>query len=283
MENHLEPPAATETPGRLDRLKTWLNRLLRAWPLVAGLIIAFLGAFLYGAFFPPPIPLTQAQVDDSIGQAMASATPPAAYSAQVYQIILPSLVFIQTQQANEAGENSGGIGSGVVINGNGDILTSLHVVANANEIELLFADGSRTTAEIINTDPANDIAVLHPDTPPELIVPAVLAGAGAMRVGDEAYAVGNPLGLPGSMSAGVISGFNRTLPMGETGQLLEGLIQFDAAVNPGNSGGPLLNRSGQVIGIVTALASPAQQKSFTGIGFAVPINVAGGAAGSPPY
>jgi S1-C subfamily serine protease len=104
-----------------------------------------------------------------------------------------------------------------------------------------------------------------------------------MQVGDETYAVGNPLGLAASMSAGVISGFNRSLPLDDGDERLEGLIQFDAAVNPGNSGGPLLNRNGQVIGIVTALANPSEQNFFIGIGFAVPIDEAVAAAGAPPY
>jgi S1-C subfamily serine protease len=104
-----------------------------------------------------------------------------------------------------------------------------------------------------------------------------------MRVGDEAFAVGNPFGLYASMSAGVISGFNRTFkPLGSD-QQLEGLIQIDAAVNPGNSGGPLLNRSGQVIGVVTGIVNPTDENFFVGIGFAVPINVAVGGMGSPPY
>jgi S1-C subfamily serine protease len=111
----------------------------------------------------------------------------------------------------------------------------------------------------------------------------VLGNVNAMRVGDEAYAVGNPLGLTGSMSAGVISGFNRTIPLNDDGDLLEGLIQFDTAVNPGNSGGPLLNRYGQVIGIVTALANPTENNTFIGIGFAVPIGTASAAAGAPGY
>ena len=103
-----------------------------------------------------------------------------------------------------------------------------------------------------------------------------------MRVGDEAFAIGNPLGLIASMSAGVISGFDRIIPLNEDGQKLEGLIQFDTAVNPGNSGGPLLNRQGQVIGIVTALADPSEQGYFIGIGFAVPIGTAVGAGGGGP-
>ena len=105
----------------------------------------------------------------------------------------------------------------------------------------------------------------------------------AMRVGDEAFAVGNPMGLAGSMSAGVISGFDRSIPVGDGGQRLQGLIQFDTAVNPGNSGGPLLNRQGHVVGIVTALANPSEQNFFVGIGFAVPIGTAVTVAGGPGY
>ncbi len=283
MHNHLEESSAPDANRWQLWRQTWRQRIRRIWPFAAGVIAAFLGVFLYATFFPAPTPLTQDEIDETVVQAMASATPPAAYSAQVYQIILPSLVYIQTQRENADADEGVGVGSGVVVNENGDILTSLHVVVDAAEIEVLFADGSRANAEIINTDPENDIAVLHPTTPPELIVPAVLAGIGNMRVGDETFAVGNPLGLAGSMSAGVISGFNRSLPIKENGQQLQGLIQFDAAVNPGNSGGPLLNRSGHVIGIVTALANPSEQSFFTGIGFAVPISTAGGAAGSPPY
>jgi S1-C subfamily serine protease len=104
---------------------------------------------------------------------------------------------------------------------------------------------------------------------------------GGLRVGDEVYAVGHPLGLVGSMSAGVVSGLNRSIPV-EGDRTLDQLIQFDAAVNPGNSGGPLLNRGGQVVGIVTALANPAEQGFFVGIGFAVPIGAAAGVAGAGP-
>ena len=247
------------------------------------LVAVLLGVILYHYLFPAPIPLSQADVDGRIVAAMASATPPPANSMLVYQTILPSLVFIQTQATNPDGEDGFGVGSGVVVNQNGDILTALHVVMDATEIEIIFADGTQTTAEIIGADPDNDIAVLHASQPPEVIVPAVLGSASAMRVGDEAYAVGNPLGLAGSMSAGVISGLDRSFTLNETNQRLERLIQFDAAVNPGNSGGPLLNRAGQVIGIVTALANPNEQNSFTGIGFAVPIATAVTAAGGPSY
>jgi S1-C subfamily serine protease len=201
----------------------------------------------------------------------------------VYQVIRPSLVFIQTETVDKNGEEAGRLGSGVVINDNGDILTSLHVVEDASTIEVAFPDGTVVNAELIVEQPENDIAVLRASQPPELVVPAMLGNPNAMHVGDEAYAVGNPFGLYGSMTAGVISGFDRSFqPLGSD-RRLEGLIQIDAAVNPGNSGGPLLNRSGQVVGIVVGIINPTEQEVFVGIGFAVPIQVAASAAGLPPY
>ncbi|NIM49347.1 MAG: trypsin-like serine protease, partial [Gemmatimonadales bacterium] len=232
---------------------------------------------------PAPPQLTSREVNDSLVQALASATPPPAFSARVYQAIRPSLVFIQTQAPDGSGEVGHGVGSGVVINDSGDILTSLHVVANAADIQLTFADGTQSSAQVIAQQPENDIAVLRASQPPAQLVPAILGNPNAVRVGDEAFVVGNPLGLYSSMSAGVISGFDRSFQPLNSDQKLQDLIQIDAAVNPGNSGGPLLNRNGQVIGIVTALANPTEQDFFIGIGFAVPINIAGGAAGMPLY
>ncbi|MGZ4806150.1 MAG: S1C family serine protease, partial [Ilumatobacteraceae bacterium] len=169
-------------------------------------------------------------------------------------------------------------GAGVVINAQGQILTARHVVDGAESIEVTFADGTQSSATIASQQASNDIAVLSPAQPPSVIVPAVLGGR--LQIGDDVYATGHPLGLVDSLSAGVVSGLNRTVPI-SGGQTLTGLIQFDAAVNPGSSGGPLLNSAGQVVGIVTALANPADQTFFVGIGFAIPIATAGGAAGAP--
>ncbi len=282
-EEGLNKETGSESRKSLARLLTFGRWIRRLAALVLVALAALLGVVLYNSLFPAPIPPSMAEIDESIVQAMALATPPPAYSAQVYQEILPSLVFVKVQSENPGQEEGVGIGSGVVVNDQGDVLTALHVVADAVEIEILFADGSESSADIASSDPEMDIAVLHPRQPPGLIVPAVLGNPNSMRVGDEAFAVGNPLGLAGSMSAGVISGFDRTLPADENGRQFEGLIQFDAAVNPGNSGGPLLNRRGQVIGIVTALADPTKQGSFTGIGFAVPIVTAVTVAGAPAY
>ena len=151
-------------------------------------------------------------------------------------------------------------------------------------IEVTFADGTTSAAEIVAEQPENDIAVAARDPAagrascrPSSAIPE------RVREGSEAYVMGNPFGLSGSVSVGVISGLDRSFKLEDSDVTLHGLIQIDAAVNPGNSGGPLLNRDGHVIGIVTALINPTDEDVFIGIGLAVPIDVAGGAAGLPPY
>ena len=282
----------TEVPPPLTRWQQWRLRLgrglqrvrtaiRRAAPFAAGVLAAFFGLLLYNTIFPPPRPMTAQEINDTVGNVMASATPPPPNAALVYQAIQPSLILVQAQLNNSSGKTENNLGSGVIIDDQGDIMTALHVIANASEIKVTFADGTESTAQMTSSQPDNDIAVLKADNPPAQIFPATLGNLRSMRVGDEAYAVGNPFGLYGSMSSGVISGFDRTF-QAKDGPKLTGLIQFDTAVNPGNSGGPLLNRGGQVIGIVTGIINPTGQDVFIGIGFAVPINVAGGGMGSPP-
>jgi S1-C subfamily serine protease len=170
------------------------------------------------------------------------------------------------------------LGAGVVINADGSVLTALHVVTGATRIRVRFADGTTATATVASRQPERDIAVLTVDQLPEVVVPAVIGGGA--QVGDAVFPVGNPLGLQASLSAGVVSALDRSIRT-DNGQTIAGLIQFDAAVNPGNSGGPLLNRAGQVVGVVTGLANPSKQPYFVGIGFAVPISAAGGGAAGP--
>lgn len=261
------------------RLRT---RIRRAAPFGLGMVAAFAAVLLYGAMVPGPRPLTPNDVNKAIASAMASQTLAPADSQLVYQAVEPSLVLIETNVASNVGAADGTLGSGVVIDAGGDILTCLHVVANATSIQVTFADGTRSPATVAIRQPANDIAVLQASQLPAKVVPAVLGNPRSVQVGSEAFVLGNPFGLDGSMSSGVVSGLNRSFQLPNNGPMLTGLIQVDAAVNPGNSGGPLVNRDGQVIGIVSALINPTNQNVFIGIGLAVPINVAGGAAGLPP-
>ncbi len=196
--------------------------------------------------------------------------------AQVYAAVRAGLVLIESQ--HQGAPDTEDLGTGIIIDTQGDVLTALHVVQGGSAIKVTFTDGTASAASIKSADPDHDIAVLTPARLPSVIVPEVLGGSA--QIGDQTFAVGNPLGLVGSLSAGVISGLGRSFPLAN-GHTLTGMIQFDAAVNPGSSGGPLLNVKGQVIGIVTGLANAAGAKEFAGIGFAVPIATAGGAAGAP--
>jgi S1-C subfamily serine protease len=196
-------------------------------------------------------------------------------AVQVYRSVAAAFVVVQSE-GGAAG--TGELGSGVIIDAQGDILTALHVVRGASSIQVGFADGSTATASIASSDASHDIAVLAPSTLPAPLVPAVLGNG--PQIGDAVFVVGNPLDLVASLSSGVVSGLHRTFTPAD-GQSLTGMIQFDAAVNPGSSGGPLLNAKGQVIGIVTGLANSAGNDEFAGIGFAVPISTAGAAAGAP--
>jgi S1-C subfamily serine protease len=256
----------------------------RLVPVGIGVVATLAVVALIATLAPKTPTLTQQQVDEAIAQALASVTPPPAFSQVVYQAVQPSLVLIETDRAAHDGQAEGeGLGSGVVVNLDGDILTSLHVVDGASHIKLTFFDGSTSPAQIVATQPKDDIAVVRATKPPPMLIPATLGNPGAVRQGSEAYALGSPFGLYGSVSAGVISGLDRSYTDTRTGRTLTGLFQIDAAVNPGNSGGALVDRDGHLIGIVTALVNPTKEDVFIGIGLAVPIDVAGGAAGSPPY
>lgn len=273
-------PVGDKLRSRWARLR---ERMRKMFPFLSGVLAALLALFLYTSFVPGAKPLTQTEINTVVSSAMGSATPRPADAVLIYQIIQPSLVWIEADGVDENGDPSRGLGTGVIFDQNGSILTSLHVVAGSSTIDLTFADGTKSRAAIANEQPEMDIAVLQAETLPQQFFPATLGNAGSLQVGDAAYVVGNPFGLYSSMSAGVISGFNRTFQPPGTNQVIEGLIQVDAAVNPGNSGGPLLNRSGHVVGIVTGIINPTEDSFFVGIGFAVPINVAAGGGGSPPY
>jgi S1-C subfamily serine protease len=202
----------------------------------------------------------------------ATPTPSATASRSVsaiYQRVRPSVVVIRTNDE---------LSSGVIVADDGTILTANHVVAGATRITVTFFDGARTSAAVVAANPKLDFAVLRPASLPEVVVPAALGGGA--NVGAPVVAVGNPLGLADSVSAGVVSGLNRTAQTADG--TYSGLIQFDASVNPGSSGGALLDARGLVIGIVVSIANPAHEDAFAGIGFAVPIGAALGGSGTGP-
>lgn len=273
----VEERVTTEEPTVWQRL-----RRRRSWLLVAAVVLlAALAAYV--AFRDPgPPALTQRDVDARVSVGLESAAEEEARApadaSVAHAVIQPSLVLITTRGTDGDAE-TGGSGAGVIVNVKGTVLTALHVVEDADSITVAYADGTSSSATVGSTDASNDIATLVPEKLPETVVPAVLGGA--VQVGMPVFAVGHPLGLADSLSAGVVSALDRDVRVdGE--RRLQNLIQIDAAVNPGNSGGPLLNAAGQVVGIVTGLVNPNDEGLFVGIGFAVPIATAGGTAGGPP-
>jgi putative serine protease PepD len=255
-------PAAQPPPQR-TRIRTALRRALPWSAALAGpaLLIAI-------SLAPAPRP----------EDVQPSATPTPAMS-EVYAKVAPSVVQVKALRADGT---TAGSGSGVVIDDAGDILTALHVIRDAQSVTVVFADGTESSAIVIAQLPESDIAALRPANLPDQLTPATLGNPSSLRIGDDAIVVGNPFALTRSLSTGVISGLDRTVQVPNQGRNLTGLIQFDAAVNPGSSGGPLVNRDGEVVGIVTGLVNPTGQPAFSGVGFAVTIDTAGGALGVPP-
>jgi S1-C subfamily serine protease len=176
-----------------------------------------------------------------------------------------------------------GVGTGVVIVDNGTILTNAHVIHGARHVRVTFMDGTESEAVVVSTQPENDLAVLRAKTIPDDLQPATMRSTADLAPGDEVLAVGFPFGIGPSASAGIVSGLKREFRSPEGQETLTNLIQFDAAANPGNSGGPLVTMDGEVVGIVTAILNPTHQRTFIGIGFAVPIENAAAAVGMPPF
>ena len=277
-------PAPTVPPRRFARLRRLSPndpRLL--WSAIALLTLLLLVSMGLSLRSASP-KLTQAIIDSAVLKTLETAELPSP-AAKAYETILPSVVrvigFVKSKDGKEDLQN--GVGTGVVIVDKGIILTNLHVVQGSQSIKIVFADGLETTASVTGTQPENDLAVLQAHKIPDDMIAATMRSTADLRPGDQVVAVGFPFGIGPSASAGVVSGLKRSFRSPEGKQEMTNLIQFDAAANPGNSGGPLVTMDGQVVGIVTAILNPGDQRTFIGIGFAVPIANAARAAGMPPF
>lgn len=253
------------------------------WPLIGVLALLLVaGAFLTQR--PTLRTLTQHDINAAVLKTLETATLPSP-ALKAYEAIIPSVVRVVGQGKDRDGKPAieRSVGTGVVIVDKGVILTNLYVVQGAEAIRVTFADGLESIATIIGTQPENDLAVLQAHTIPDDLAAATMRSTADLAPGDEVLAVGYPFGIGPSASSGVISGLQRSFRSPEGKQMMTNLIQFDAAANPGNSGGPLVTMDGELIGIVTAILNPNQQRTFIGIGFAVPIENAASAAGMPPF
>jgi S1-C subfamily serine protease len=275
-------------------LARWRQRLARhAAPLWAlgGATLA-VGAMLL--LQPVHRAVTQEDIDIAVRESLEKAPLPSA-AAKAYEAILPSVVRVvgllddkddgEDKPEQRALERS--LGTGVVIIDNGTILTNLHVVSGARKIRVRFANGHESEAVMVGAQPENDLAVLRALSLPDDLQAATMRSTADLRPGDHVIAVGHPFGIGPSVSAGVVSGLKREFRSTEgdntDSKPLSNLIQFDAAANPGNSGGPLVTMDGHVVGIVTAILNPSEQRTFIGIGFAVPIENAASAVGIHPF
>lgn len=255
------------------------------------LVVLGLGLFLGGAIVWQLTPatskapaLTQANVEAIVLETLATKSLPAR-AAQVAAAAWPSVVSIHTLDGEPPPGNlisQKGKGAGFVIKEDGAILTNYHVIAGSERIVVTFADGLVSPAAVVSVQPERDLAVLQPAQIPDDLQPATLAAGGEVKPGDMVVAVGFPFGMGPSVTAGVVSGLNRSFPLPGRAPLT-GLIQFDAAVNPGSSGGPLLNQDGEVVGVVTAILNPSPGGTFAGVGFAITMESAANAAGIPPF
>ena len=264
---------------------------------------------------PPPRSLTQWDIDNAVKYTLSHTDPAPADTAVAAATVGPSVVRVEgylspehaaeqakaEQAAAKKDKNFKPVplrtpdgrqdmpdstGSGVVIDAKGDILTNLHVIHTTDRWVITFWDGSKSDAEVVNAQPENDLAVIRAKVAPDDLKPATLASTGGLNPGDTVVAVGFPFGIGPSVSAGVIAGLKREFvdpDRKDGGGHLTNLIQFDAAVNPGNSGGPLVNRDGEVVGIVTAIFNPTGQHVYAGMSFAVPIENAAKAVGENPF
>jgi S1-C subfamily serine protease len=283
-------PAQTQesTAGSQERRpgRPWLTGIRRfEKPLLISALIALGAVAVYSAQKPASRTYTQADIDAAVLHTLETKTLPST-AAKAYDVIRPSVVRVrQLGEVPKEGDRDieKSVGTGVVIVDKGIILTNLHVVAGGDRLGVVFADGTESEATVIGVQPENDLAVIQAKTVPDDLVPATLRGTADLAPGDEVIAVGYPFGIGPTVTSGVVSGLRRIHRSRDGTHDMVNLIQFDAAANPGSSGGPLVTADGEVVGIVTAILNPTEQHVFIGIGFAVPIENAAAAVGISPF
>jgi S1-C subfamily serine protease len=276
-------PEIVRKKDKTPRFRNWLRahrvNLLVALPGLVALAIVLHQA---GAL-KIPYETTQEDIDHAVTKSL-EAVPLPSMATRAYEAVRGSVVRVRSYHPGpDGGELSGGVGTGVVILEKGVILTNIHVIAGAQRISITFADGFESDGEVVGTRPEDDLAVLQAKAIPDDLQPATIQSSAGLQPGDTVTAVGFPFGMGPSVSSGVVSGLGREFRTPGGRRVLTNLIQFDAAANPGNSGGPLVNSTGEVVGIVTGLMNPTEQRVFIGIGFAVPIESAAMAVGLPPF
>ncbi len=281
------PEAAPQTaaaPARASLLRRLVAARSQLPALVAGGAIVALVFMAVSAFRTAPRPITQRDIDRAVLHTLNTKPLPSP-AAKAYEAVRRSVVLVRgiTPDASGEADNDEASGTGVVIVESGIILTNLHVVLQAKSLRVVFADGLESEATVIGLRPEHDLAVLRAKVVPDDLQPATLGSTHGLAPGDQVIAVGFPFGIGPSVSAGVISGLKREFRSPGGKRVLTNLIQFDAAANPGNSGGPLVTMSGEVVGIVTAILNPSESRTFIGIGFAVPIENAAAGAGLHPF
>jgi S1-C subfamily serine protease len=266
------------------RLTAFYERFDRPLWLAGGAVFALALVAVHASLQPSARVLTQKDIDAAVLHTLETATLPSP-AAKAYEAVQQSVVRVRAYGHDKDNDKNivAGIGTGVVIVQSGVILTSLHVVEGAEQIKVTFIDGLESEAVVIGERPEHDLAVLKAKTIPDDLPAATLGSTAHLVEGDPVIAVGFPFGIGPSVSAGVVSGLRREYRSPEGKRLLTNLIQFDAAANPGNSGGPLVTAEGEVVGIVTAILNPTEQHVFIGIGFAVPIENAAAAVGLSPF
>jgi S1-C subfamily serine protease len=270
-------------PQRRFLWRKFYERHERLLWVTAGGLFARLLVFTYVAITPSIRQITQDDIRAAVLHTLETNTLPSPM-AKAYEVIRPSIVRVRGLEADDDGnDREKSVGTGVVIVDKGTILTNLHVVLSATRVQVVFADGLESDATITGVHPEHDLAVLQAQTIPDDLFAATMRSTADLALGDQVVAVGFPFGIGPSVTAGVVSGLRREFRSPEGKRLLTNLIQFDAAVNPGSSGGPLVTAEGEVVGIVTAILNPTEKGFFVGIGFAVPIENAAATAGVPPF